>query len=162
MPKRLPSPATKFLQSLADLPNSPGSGRGCFFADVKSSLEVSVGLMMHSYDASLYLCCGVFDSCNLVLGYCLEEVGKQNLRTRVVPDAAFLIRHGAYGLHGGVTDPPGSIWIMINRSAVLLWLVAVAAALLGKSRVRFAWNPRPHGTRLRSPLSLHPKSWTKS
>jgi len=120
-------------------------------------MEVSVGLIMFSYDASPYLCCGVFDSCNLVLGYCLEEVGRQNLRIRVEklvrsrwimfgiagygPDAAFLIRHGAYGLHGGVTDPPGSIWIMINRSAVLFCLVAVAAALLGKSSVRFPLAP---------------------
>jgi hypothetical protein len=64
-------------------------------------------------------------------------VGLCSASLAMVPDAVFLTRYGTYGLHGGLTDPPGSIWITINRSGVLLWLVAVVAGLLGKSRARF-------------------------
>jgi hypothetical protein len=64
-------------------------------------------------------------------------IGLCSASLAMIPDTVFLVRYGTYGLHGGLTDLPGSIWITMNRSAVLLWLVAVIAALLGKSRARF-------------------------
>ena len=63
-------------------------------------------------------------------------VGLCSASLALISNTIFLVRYGTYDLHGGMTNDPGSIWIMINRSAVLLWLVAVVSASLGKSRAR--------------------------